>query len=77
MDGTVFDSSYERGEPIDFSLNQVIKGWTEGLQLMKEGAKYKFSFIQVLDTEQGLDQKFQPTVYLFFEVMLLEIIPKK
>ena len=42
LDGTVFDSSYARGESISFGLNRVIAGWTEGLQLMKEGATYRF-----------------------------------
>jgi FKBP-type peptidyl-prolyl cis-trans isomerase FklB len=41
LDGTTFDSSYDRGKTIEFPLNRVIAGWTEGLQLMKEGAKYK------------------------------------
>ena len=42
VDGTVFDSSYDRGEPISFPLNRVIKGWTEGVQLMPVGSAYKF-----------------------------------
>lgn len=75
MDGTVFDSSYERGEPIDFSLGQVIKGWTEGLQLMKEGAKYKFFIHPSLGYGARPRPKIPANSLLIFEVMSLEIIP--
>ena len=54
LDGKVFDSSVQRGQPIDFGLNQVIRGWTEGVQLMKEGGKYKFYIpYQLAYGEQG------------------------
>ena len=68
MDGTVFDSSYERGDPAEFGLNQVIKGWTEGLQLMKEGAKYKYFIHPRLGYGARPRPKFQPTVYLFLKL---------
>ncbi|WP_047790441.1 FKBP-type peptidyl-prolyl cis-trans isomerase [Tenacibaculum mesophilum] len=74
IDGTVFDSSIERGEPTEFGVGQVIKGWTEGLQLMKPGAKYKFFIPQELAYgAQQRGQHIKPFSALVFEVELLEI----
>lgn len=77
IDGTVFDSSVDRGEPSEFFVNQVIKGWTEGLQLMKPGAKYKFFVPQELAYgAQQRGAKIKPFSALVFDVELLEIKKK-
>ena len=74
IDGTKFDSSYDRGEPIDFGLNQVISGWTEGVQLMKEGAKYKF-FIpyDLAYGPRGSAGAIPPYAALIFTVELIRV----
>ena len=76
INGTVFDSSYERGEPAQFPLNQVITGWTEGLQLMKEGAKFRFYIPQHLayGANPHPNGPIKPFMTLVFDVELLSIL---
>ena len=73
LDGTVFDSSYERGEPIEFPLNQVIAGWTEGLQLMKEGGKYEFYIPSDIAYGEAGNAGIEPNSTLIFTVELLKV----
>jgi FKBP-type peptidyl-prolyl cis-trans isomerase FklB len=75
IDGTVFDSSYQRGEPATFPLQQVIAGWTEGLQLMQEGAKYRF-FIpyRLAYGEGGAGASIPPFAALVFDVELIQVV---
>ena len=74
IDGTKFDSSYDRGQTATFPLNQVIAGWTEGLQLMHEGAKYRF-FIpyQLAYGEHGAGASIPPYAALIFDVELVAV----
>lgn len=75
IDGTVFDSSVQRGEPATFPLQQVIAGWTEGLQLMKEGAKYRFFIPYRLGYgEGGAGAAIPPFATLIFDVELLQVL---
>ncbi len=78
IDGTVFDSSFERGQTVTFGLTQVIPGWTEGLQLMKPGAKFKFIIPPELGYgEGGAGQMIGPNATLLFDVELIAVVPRE
>jgi FKBP-type peptidyl-prolyl cis-trans isomerase len=76
LDGIVFDSSYERGTPAEFYLNQVIRGWTEGLQLMSEGSEYRLFIPANLAYGEVGNQGIPPNSVLIFRVELLAVISR-
>ena len=77
LDGTVFDSSVERGEPATFPLDKVIPGWTEGLQLMSEGSKYRlFIPSELAYGSKGSGDKILPNSTLIFDVELIKVAKK-
>ena len=74
-DGTIFDSSYERGDTVSFALNQVIKGWTEGMKLVGEGGEIELWSPSELGYGQRAPQQIGPNQALHFKVELVEVIP--
>jgi FKBP-type peptidyl-prolyl cis-trans isomerase len=76
LDGTVFDSSYARGEPVEFPLDRVIRGWTEGVQLMNEGSTFRFVIPSDLAYGPGGGGPIPPNATLIFKVELISILDR-